>query len=54
LTWQLELMEGCLRAVSDFIERRKQDDPAKEQMTVAVASGELKIVLSWVPELETK
>jgi tetratricopeptide (TPR) repeat protein len=50
LAWQLELMEGCLRAVPDFIERHKQDDTAREEMTVPVASGELKLVLSWVVE----
>jgi len=50
LAWELELMEGCLRAVPDFIERHKQEDPAREQMTVPVASGPLKLVLSWVVE----
>jgi hypothetical protein len=43
-------MEGCLRAVPEFVVRRKQDDPAKEVITVPVASGELKLVLSWVVE----
>jgi hypothetical protein len=50
LAWELELMEGCLRAVPEFVTRRKQDDPAREEMTVAAASGELKLVLSWVGE----
>ena len=50
LAWQLELMEGCLRAVPDFVVRHKQDDAATEEMTVPVASGELKLVLSWVVE----
>ncbi len=50
LAWELELMEGCLRAVPEFVARRKQDDPAKEEITVPVASGELKLVLSWVVE----
>ena len=54
LAWQLELMEGCLRAIPGFIERHQQDDPAKEVMTVPVASGELQLVLSWVAELEAK
>jgi tetratricopeptide (TPR) repeat protein len=48
LAWELELMEGCLRAVPDFVTRRKQDDPAREDMTVPVASGPLKLALSWV------
>jgi tetratricopeptide (TPR) repeat protein len=46
LAWELELMEGCLRAIPEFIQRRKQDDPAREEFTVG--SGELKLVLSWV------
>jgi tetratricopeptide (TPR) repeat protein len=50
LAWELELMEGCLRAVPEFVARRKQDDPAREEFTVPVASGELKLVLSWVAE----
>jgi tetratricopeptide (TPR) repeat protein len=50
LAWELELLEGCLRAVPEFVARRKQDDPAQEEFTVSVASGELKLVLSWVVE----
>jgi tetratricopeptide (TPR) repeat protein len=50
LAWELELMEGCLRAVPEFVARHRQDDPAREEMTVPVASGSLKLVLSWVSE----
>jgi hypothetical protein len=50
LAWELELMEGCLRAVPEFVGRHKQDDPAREEMTVPVASGSLSLVLSWVIE----
>src|SRR4051794_37000967 len=52
LAWELELLEGCLRAVPEFVRRRPQDDPAAEEVTVPVASGELKLVLAWVPEEE--
>ena len=52
LAWELELMEGCLRAVPEFVNRRQQDDPAREEFTVPAASGELKLVLSWVVEDE--
>src|SRR5262249_2230565 len=52
LAWELELMEGCLRAVPEFVARHKQDDPAKEEITVPMASGELKLVLSCVVEEE--
>jgi hypothetical protein len=50
LAWELELMEGCLRAVPDFVNHRRQGDPAREEITVPVASGELKLVLSWVAD----
>ena len=54
LVWQLELMGGCLRAVPGFIDRHKQDDPAREVLTVPVASGELKLMLSWVVEMDSE
>jgi hypothetical protein len=50
LAWELELLEGCLRAVPDFVRRRRQDDPTREEVAVPVASGELPLALSWVPE----
>jgi hypothetical protein len=50
LAWELELMEGCLRAVPEFVSRHQQGDPAREEMTVPVASGELKLVLSWAAD----
>jgi tetratricopeptide (TPR) repeat protein len=50
LAWELELMEGCLRAVRGFVARHRQDDPATEEVTVPVSSGELRLVLSWVME----
>jgi hypothetical protein len=52
LAWELELMEGCLRTIPDFVERHKQDDPATVRITVPVATGELKPMLSWVVEGE--
>jgi hypothetical protein len=50
LAWELELLEGCLRTVPEFVKRRHQDDPTREEMTVSVASGPLPLVLSWVAE----
>jgi hypothetical protein len=50
LAWDLELMQGCLRAVPEFVARHPQDEPAREEMIVPVASGPLKLVLSWVVE----
>jgi tetratricopeptide (TPR) repeat protein len=52
LAWELELLEGCLRAVPEFVIRRRQGDPAGEEMAVPVASGPLKLALSWVAEDE--
>jgi hypothetical protein len=50
LPWELELMEGCLRAVPRFVALRRQDDPARETITVPVAAGELTLTLSWLIE----
>jgi len=50
LAWELELAEGCLRAIPDFVNRYTQDDLTREQVAVPVASGRLKLALSWVSE----
>jgi tetratricopeptide (TPR) repeat protein len=50
LAWELELIEGCLRAVPEFVNRHSQGEPAREDMTVPAASGELKLVLSWAAD----
>jgi hypothetical protein len=50
LAWELELLEGCLRVVPEFLARHPQGDPAREEITVPVASGEFRLVLSWVVE----
>jgi tetratricopeptide (TPR) repeat protein len=50
LAWELELLGGCLRAVPEFVRRREQDDAAREEFTLPVGTGELKLVLSWVVE----
>jgi tetratricopeptide (TPR) repeat protein len=50
LAWELELLEACLRAIPDFVSRRPQDDPAREEMTVTVATRQMRLVLSWVAE----
>jgi len=50
LGWELELAEGCMRGIPDFVNRHTQDDLAREEITVPVASGQLKLVLSWVSE----
>ncbi len=51
LTWELELLEGCLRAVPEFVARRKQDDSTRQEFVVPTAGGSLKLEMSWVPEV---
>ena len=43
LTWELELLEGCLRSIPAFI---RQKEPATS-VAVPAASGELRLRLSW-------
>ena len=50
LTWELELLEGCLRAIPEFIAEHRPDDTNPHRMTVPVASGEVPLVLSWVED----
>ena len=44
LAWELELLEGCLRAIPKFLTR---DAPTPARMTVPVTSGELTLQLQW-------
>ena len=48
LAWELALLEGCLRAIPEFISRHKKGDPSKEHLAVSVGSGSLELDLSWV------
>jgi len=50
LAWELELMEGCLRAIAAFIARHRPDDLTNHKMTVPVVSGTLTLILSWVED----
>jgi hypothetical protein len=50
LAWELELMGACLRAIPQFVNRRPQDDTTREEITVPVTSGEMRLSLAWVPE----
>jgi hypothetical protein len=42
LSWELELLEGALRAIPLFLDNRQAD----AEFTVPIASGELKLQLS--------
>ena len=48
--WELELMEGCLRAIPEFMGRHKPSSTAAEPLRVPVAAGELELILSWASE----
>jgi hypothetical protein len=45
LAWEIELLEGSLRAIPAFL---KRDEQTPTRMTVPVASGELDLELSWL------
>ena len=45
LAWELKLLEGCLRAIPEFLAEKTA---AAAKTVVAAASGELTVRLSWV------
>lgn len=47
--WELELLEGCLRALPEFV-RKKTRRLAPLQITVPVPAGELPLELAWEEE----
>ena len=47
---EVRMLEACLRALPDFVRRRRQDDGTRDEVTVGTASGPVKLALSWVPE----
>ncbi len=51
LAWELVLLEGCLRAIPDFLSRHKPGDTTQHRVTVPVSTGNLDLVFSWVPDL---
>ena len=50
LSWELELLEGCLRAIPDFVDGHRPGDTDTVRMTVSVATRSLDLDLSWVGE----
>lgn len=50
LSWELVLLEGCLRAIPAFLARYTPGDPVRSRMAVPVATGELDLILSWLEE----
>jgi tetratricopeptide (TPR) repeat protein len=50
LAWELELLEGSLRAVPGFVARHRQNDPTRETTTVRAGTEELTMTLAWVTD----
>jgi len=49
LAWEVQLLEGCLRAIPEFL-RKKTRRLAPLELAVPTAGGELKLVVSWAAE----
>ena len=47
---ELDLLEACLRAVPEFVRRRRQDDETREEIAVQTAAGPVKLALAWFAE----
>jgi hypothetical protein len=47
--WELELLEGCLRAVPEFV-RKKTRRLAVTPLTAPVSSGDLPLLLAWAED----
>ncbi|MEJ7639577.1 MAG: hypothetical protein WKF75_16775 [Singulisphaera sp.] len=50
LAWELELLEGCLRAIPDFVARHRPGATGEVRRTVPVATRTLDLGLSWAGE----
>ena len=50
LSWEIDLLDACLRALPGFIARRRPDDPTRELVPVIGTPGPIELGLSWVPE----
>lgn len=49
LAWEVRLLEGCLRAIPEFV-RKKTRRLAPLELAVPTAGGELQMVVSWAAE----
>jgi tetratricopeptide (TPR) repeat protein len=50
LAWELELLEGVLRALPEFVVQHRPGDTTEHAVTVPTTSGTLDLVLKWVDE----
>ena len=49
LAWELQLLEGCLRGIPEFV-RKKTRRLGLLALAVPTAAGELALELSWADE----
>ena len=50
LSWEIDLMDACLRVLPDFVSRRPPDDPTRELVPVPGASSPMELGLGWIEE----
>ena len=50
LSWELDLMDACLRILPDFVVRRSPDDTTKELVPVPGATTPFELGLCWIEE----
>ncbi|MSR60029.1 MAG: hypothetical protein EXS05_20720 [Planctomycetaceae bacterium] len=52
--WELQLLEGCLRSIPQFVAKHALIDvPAAETISVATVGGTLEMRLSWTPDFKS-
>jgi hypothetical protein len=54
LTWELQLLEACLRTIPSFARSHERDDPSRYIREVATGGGPLELELSWVTGVKDK
>jgi tetratricopeptide (TPR) repeat protein len=50
LSWEIDLLDACLRILPDFVARRKPDDTTKELIPVPGAATPFELGLCWIEE----
>jgi tetratricopeptide (TPR) repeat protein len=50
LSWEIDLMDACLRVLPDFVARRPPDDTTRELVPVKGAALPMELGLSWIEE----
>lgn len=50
LSWEIELMDACLRVLPDFVARRAPDDTTRELVPVPGAASPMELGLCWIEE----